>query len=268
MTTEDSLEKRFNKHPEPSINGITSLDDEFISIIRSKPDLDGLIEKGIDNSEDPSSIYTKIISKLGLLESLDIKTLLTDYVSSEFWNSLGLGKQLEFIDRTLESQEEKEQNALEEIGLEKTQIKSDQAAQGKPKKIDIPFDVVADRIRDEFHILTMRDNQQLYIYKDGVFRSEGAEAILDTEIRNAHHKISVDYWNRYNRDFPSDHIPKATIRFVREVLAHIRAYTHITRDSIEKVQSNISILKTVFSILRRGKLKTIVQKSKVSVKFR
>src|SRR5208283_3638064 len=201
MTTEDSLEKRFNKHPEPSINGTTSLDDEFISIIEDNLELGGLIKKDIDKSEDPSSIYTKIISKLGLLESLDIKTLLTDYVSSEFWKSLSSEQQLEFIERALESQEENEQNALEEIGVEKAQIKSDKAAQGKPKKIDVPFDVVADRIRDEFHILTMRDNQQLYIYKDGVFRSEGAEAILDTEIRNAHNKISVDYWNRNNPDF-------------------------------------------------------------------
>ena len=83
----------------------------------------------------------------------------------------------------------------------------------------------------------MRDNRQIYIYKDGVYRSEGAEAILDTEIRNTHNKISIDYWNHHNPNFPIVHIPKATIRFVREVLAHIRAYTHITRDSIEKVQS-------------------------------
>jgi putative DNA primase/helicase len=237
MTKEHSLEKRFNKHPELGLNSKTSLDDEFISLIISKPDLDGLIEKDVDNSGDPSSIYSDIISKLGLLEFLDIKTLLTDYLSSNFWISLGSEKQLEFIERTLEICEEKEQNALESIGVEKAEIRSEKAAQGKPKKINVPFDVVADRILDEFHILTMRDNQQLYVYKDGVFRSEGAEAILDTEIRNSHNKISIDHWNRYNPDFPIEHIPKATIRFVREVLAHIRAYTHIARGSIEKVQS-------------------------------
>ena len=94
MATEDLLENRFKQHPEFSINGNTSLDDEFISLIRADQELDGLINKDVDNSGDPSLIYTKIISKLGLLEFLDIKTLFTDYVSSNFWNSLGSGKQL------------------------------------------------------------------------------------------------------------------------------------------------------------------------------
>lgn len=137
MTLPESIKNRFNKHPEPSINGNTSLDDEFISLLGNDSELDDLIKKDIKNSGDPSSIYTQIISKLGLLESLDIKTLLTDYVSSNFWNSLGSEKQLEFIDRTLESQEEKEQKGLETIGVEKARAKSDIVAHGKPKKIDI-----------------------------------------------------------------------------------------------------------------------------------
>jgi putative DNA primase/helicase len=97
--------------------------------------------------------------------------------------------------------------------------------------------VVADRIRDRLHIFTMRDNKQLYIYKDGVYRSEGAEAILDTEIRDIHNEIYRDSWDSINPNIPIGHIPKAIVRYVNEVLAHIRAYTHITRDSLEKVQS-------------------------------
>jgi putative DNA primase/helicase len=108
--------------------------------------------------------------------------------------------------------------------------------EGKPKKINIPFDVVADRIRDKLHIFTMRDNKQLYIYKDGVYRSEGAEALLDTEIRDIHNEIYRDSWDSINPNIPIIHIPKATVRYVNEVLAHIRAYTHIIRDSLEKVQ--------------------------------
>jgi putative DNA primase/helicase len=107
---------------------------------------------------------------------------------------------------------------------------------GKPKKINIPFDVVADRIRAEFPIFTMRDNKQLYIYKEGVYRNEGSEAILDTEIREIHNGIYRNSWDSTNPNIPIGHIPKATVKYVNEVLAHIRAYTHITRDSLEKVQ--------------------------------
>ena len=82
----------------------------------------------------------------------------------------------------------------------------------------------------------MRDNKQLYIYKDGVYRSEGAETILDTEIRDIHNEIYRDSWDSINPNIPIGHIPKAIVRYVNEVLAHIRAYTHITRDSLEKVQ--------------------------------
>jgi putative DNA primase/helicase len=227
MTSTKSLRNRYNKHPELSMSGNASLDEEFISLIENDSELDDLVEKDADKSSD---IYIKLVSKLGLLESQDIKPLLTDYLSGEFWDSLGSDKQLEFIERTLKICEEQEQKALESIGVEK-------AAQGKPKKINVPFDVVADKIRDRLHIFTMRDNKQLYIYKGGVYGSEGAEAILDTEIRNIHNGIYQDSWDSINPNIPIGHIPKATVRYVNEVLAHIRAYTHITRDSLEKVQS-------------------------------
>ncbi len=148
MTLTESLQNRYNKHPETSINGNISLDEEFISLIENDSELGGLIKKDIDNSGDPSWGYTKIISKLSLLEFSDIKTLLTDYVNSNFWNSLGSEKQLEFIERTMESCEEQEKNALEVFEVEKAQIKSEKAAQGKPKKINVPFDMVTVRIRD------------------------------------------------------------------------------------------------------------------------
>ena len=107
----------------------------------------------------------------------------------------------------------------------------------KPKKILVPFDVVADKILKDNHIFSMRDTRQIYLYKDGVYRSEGADAILDTEIRNVHNDFFVKYWNIANPDFPLPHIPKATTKYVSEVLAYIRAYTHITRDSIEEYQA-------------------------------
>lgn len=120
---------------------------------------------------------------------------------------------------------------------------------GKPKKINVPFDVIADIIRAEFHIFTMRDNKQIYLYKNGVYICEGSEAILDTEIRNKHNEISINYWKNDNPNFPIAHIQKATVKYVNEVLAHIRAYTHITRDSIEKVQSKyINFKNCIFNL--------------------
>ena len=109
--------------------------------------------------------------------------------------------------------------------------------EGKPKKIDVPFDVVADRIQHEFHIFTMRDNKQIYIYSNGVYKSEGSEAILDNRVRVVHDEIYTEYWTQKNPMHELIHIPQATTRYVAEVIAHIRAFTYITRESIEKDQS-------------------------------
>ncbi|HZY25011.1 MAG TPA: hypothetical protein VFE71_04240, partial [Bacteroidales bacterium] len=113
----------------------------------------------------------------------------------------------------------------------------DKSSEGKPEKITVPFDVVADHILKNHHIFSMRDNRQIYLYKDGVYKNEGTEAILDTEIRNVHNTFFVKYWNSINPGFPLPHIKKATTKYVSEVLAYIRAYTHITRDSIEEDQA-------------------------------
>jgi len=120
---EDLLEKRFNKHPDPSINGHTSLDDEFMYMITSDPDLGCLIDTDIDQSINPCSIYMQIIIKLGIFECEDIDTLITDYKNSQFWNSLDPSKRRELIEKTMAIQEEKEQEALETIGTEKMQEK-------------------------------------------------------------------------------------------------------------------------------------------------
>jgi putative DNA primase/helicase len=234
MTWTEDLENRFNKHPETSINGGVSLDEEFISLLQNNQELYGLIEKDADKSRDDC---IKIISKLCILEFSEITSIITDYGNSKFWDSLGSEKQLEFIETIFAIQEEKEQDVIESTGPDKNLSGSEKVAQGKPKKIDVPFDVVADKIRQHFPIFTMRDNKQIYLYKDGVYKSDGSEAILDTAIRNKHNEIYTEFWNNKNLGFPIDHVPKATVKFVSEVLAHIRAYTHISRDSIEQVQS-------------------------------
>lgn len=115
--------------------------------------------------------------------------------------------------------------------------------EGKPEKINVPFDVVAEHILENAHIFSMRDNKQIYLYKDGVYKNEDTEALLDTEIRNVHNEYYAKYWNEANPGFPLTHVPKATAKYVSEVLAYIRAYTHITRDSIEENQDRYINLK-------------------------
>jgi P4 family phage/plasmid primase-like protien len=116
--------------------------------------------------------------------------------------------------------------------------KEDGKKTGKAAKVIIHFDEVADRILKENHIFSMRDNGQIYLYNGGVYKSEGTEAILGTQIRNVYSSMYAERWKEQNPDQElPNHIPKATAKFVNEVLAYIRAYTHITRDSIEEDQA-------------------------------
>ena len=138
--------------------------------------------------------------------------------------------------------------------------------ENKPEKILVPFDVVADQILKDNPIFSMRDNKQIYLYKGGVYKNEGTEAILDTEIRNVHNHFFVEHWNIANPGFPLSHLPKATAKYVTEVLAYIRAYTHITRDSIEGYQAKyINFSNCLFNLDtwetedHRPEIKTICQ---------
>jgi hypothetical protein len=118
MVTEESLENRFNQHPETSINGNMSLDDEFMHMIANDPELDFLINMDVDRNINPCSTYMQIIIKLGIFEFQDIETLITGYKNSKFWNSLDQAKRRELIQKTMAIQEEKEQDAIEKIGTE------------------------------------------------------------------------------------------------------------------------------------------------------
>jgi hypothetical protein len=121
MDTEDLLVIRFNKHPEFSINGKTSLDDEFMYMIAIDPELECLIETDVYRSINLCLTYMQILIKLCIFESQDIETLITEYKPSEFWDSLDPAERRELIEQTLFVQEETEQEALESIGTEKMQ---------------------------------------------------------------------------------------------------------------------------------------------------
>jgi len=128
--------------------------------------------------------------------------------------------------------------------------KKRKSSNGNPEKIIIHFDEVADRILRDNHVFSMRDNGQIYLYCDGVYRNDGAEAIQGTQIRNVYASMYAERWKEKNPDFDfPEHIPKATTKYVNEVLAYIRAYTHIPRDTIEEDQGRyINIRNGLFDI--------------------
>lgn len=131
--------------------------------------------------------------------------------------------------------------------------KKGKSSKGKPEKILVHWDEVGDRILKENHIFSMRDNGQIYLYKDGVYRSEGTEAILGTRIRDAYYLMYKEKWKDVNTDFDlPEHIPKATVRYVNEVLAYIRAYTHIPRELIDAYQEKyINFKNRLFNLDKR-----------------
>lgn len=104
----------------------------------------------------------------------------------------------------------------------------------EPEKIRVPFDVVADKILKQFHIFNMRDTGQIYIYNNGVYKNEGANAVLETRIRRVHDDIYNEYWGVINPTFELGHVPKATTTYVNEALAYIRSFTHIQRKEIDE----------------------------------
>jgi hypothetical protein len=104
----------------------------------------------------------------------------------------------------------------------------------EPENIKVPFDTVAKEIMDNYHIFTTTDNKQMYLYQDGVYRNEGTEAILSTEIREIHDQLYAEYWISINQAFPLEHIPKATTKYISEVFAYIQDYTYKSRDEIDK----------------------------------
>lgn len=124
----------------------------------------------------------------------------------------------------------------------------------KPEKVIVPFDVVAEGILENYHIFSMRDNGEIYLYKDGVYKSKGTEAIVDTEIRNLHNDLFIKYWDIVNSAFPLPHVPKATTKYVSEVLAYIRAYTHIDREEIDTNQDRYINFKNGLFDLEEWKL--------------
>lgn len=110
-------------------------------------------------------------------------------------------------------------------------------------EIRLPFNVVAERIMRKFHIFTMRDTKQIYVYESGVYKAEGAEAKLDTAIREEYKTLFIEQWEEIYPSSSPDFIPAAKTGYVSEVIAYIRAYTHKSREEMDTQQGKYINLK-------------------------
>ena len=98
--------------------------------------------------------------------------------------------------------------------------------------------MVADDILENYDLFCMRDTDEIYLYRNGVYRNDNAEKKLRTVIRDTHDKYYIEYWENINKDYPLEHIFKAGSKFVFEVICYIKDYTHISRKEIDEVQLN------------------------------
>jgi len=243
LTVSDKLRQRFNLLPEKAIESKSSLDEEFISMILGDSEIEMLINTDPDTCTQPRLIFKTLVIKLCIFESSDIEQILTKYSRGKFWNLHDLKSKLTFIEQILYGKEKEEQKALETKSTVNVPCARGKTTDGKPEKITVPFDVVADEILKQFHIFNMRDTKQIYIYKNGVYKSDGAEAILETSIRTVHIETYKAYWGIINPGFELTHIPKATTKYITEILAYIRSFTHRPRTDIDKAANHFINLK-------------------------
>lgn len=243
LTVIDKLEKLYNLLPDLAEGGNSSIDDEFINLMAGDSEIEILINTDSDLCVQPKLIFKKLIIKLCIFESSDIEQILTKYSRGKFWNLYDLKTKLTFIEQILLGKEKEEQKALEAKPTVNAPSARGKTKDEKPEQIKVPFDVVADEILKQFHVFNMRDTKQIYIYKNGVYKSDGAEAILETSIRNVHDEIYKAYWGIINPGFELTHIPKATTKYITEILAYIRSFTHKPRTDIDEAANHFINLK-------------------------
>ena len=106
----------------------------------------------------------------------------------------------------------------------------------KDSRISIPFDVIGEHILEFDHVFTMRDNDEIFLYQNGVYCSKGTDKILGTKIRELYKQYYADEWMFRNPGIDLDHIPAANQKFVEETLAYIKSYSHVDREEINDDQ--------------------------------
>lgn len=92
----------------------------------------------------------------------------------------------------------------------------------------INFRDVAERIMSIVPLFVMEDDNTFYVYKDGVYVSDGAEPLLNRAIRATADEMNIE------RGFPPAPVNR---RFIAEVLDYIRVYKTLPRGTIAESAS-------------------------------
>ena len=96
-----------------------------------------------------------------------------------------------------------------------------------------PFAEVADRVMEQRHFFTFDDTKEIYVYRNGVYASKGAE----TEIKRLARDICCQMYEE--QDLPP---VMPSIAYVSEILELIRVRTAVYRDEIDNNQTNKYII--------------------------
>lgn len=119
---------------------------------------------------------------------------------------------------------------------------------------NVDFDVVAKAIMKKYHILTIDDTKEVYVYQKGVYSSKGAVNFLEREIRqeyqNIFYKLNKDLISYINENDPNGfHIPVPKISYINEAMAYIKGYTTKFRDDIDTLYPHmINLLNGMFDV--------------------
>lgn len=135
---------------------------------------------------------------------------------------------------------------------QEAKAKESESKKEKRKKIEVPYDIVADRIMRQFHIMTFDDTKELYVYDNGVYVLPGAETKIDLAIRDEFSMVFAEKWDEIYGTEPPAHIPKANGAFVKETMNYIKRVTAVFRSDIDNMyQHLINLENGMFDIDKR-----------------
>ena len=89
---------------------------------------------------------------------------------------------------------------------------------------------LAEDIKRDFHLLTMRDNEEIYVYKDGIYQ-RGGEVVIKAESRK---RLSDEL---------------AREGFIYETVAHIKETTYVDRDEFDNPYNLIAVENGLLDVL-------------------
>ena len=132
--------------------------------------------------------------------------------------------------------------------------KQEKEEEKKKEEIKLPFNMVAERILGRYNIFTMEDTKEIYIYRDGVYRSEGSKSFLDRLVRDDFKNWFCEQWDELYPDHEPEFVPAAKTGYVNEVMNYIHAYRYKHRNLIMGGNENkINLLNGIYNI-STGKL--------------